>query len=208
MLSINGPVYEDSYAFTFCDVRFTLRCKSDKTGVLYFPTAHLGDQVAHGRMLREQTSFQELHFASPPQWLLRAVGPEYSWYEEPRRGGKYKTDGELVIFLSWQGVIEPIKAWARGHCFIGRERTVLRSWQTARGIIEVCSYAMHQLPYLEIATWDNERQVYTTPGRIAGEKDHLMSIAIAMAKVARARERTSKKRREKRLNVQLGAIHI
>lgn len=185
----HSPIYEDTYTFTFCGIQFMLHCKIDRFGVIYFPSARFGDQVVDGRMLRETTNFHELNFAAPPAWLLHHIGPEYSVYDEPRRRGQHKSDGELVVFLFWEGVIEPIQAWAKEHRFLGRERTVLRSWKTARGTIEVCVYPMHFQPYLEIARWDSESHTSKTPERIAGDKDQLLHLAAAIAMVAGARER-------------------
>ena len=186
--------YEDTYTFTLDSITFTIRCKIDALGVVYFPDAlkSTGER-ASGRMLRWQNAFNDLNFVRPPAWLVNAISPDYSMFTEAQRArprqGEPAQPPELYIPL-WElpHIQGKLRHWAREHPFIGRQRDLVRSWKSRRGLIEVCKYELQDTHHLEICVYDVERKQYREKTRIAGSREQLEAVGATMAQVAGARE--------------------
>lgn len=197
-------IYRDTYTFTLDGVIFTIRCKIDSFGVVYFPDASKNDQTAPGRMLPWRNTFNDLTFVDPPQWLITSISSDNSMFTPAQkarpRQGEPAQPPELYIPL-WElpDIQGPLRHWAKEHPFIERERELITSWKSRRGCIEVCKYALQEEHHLEISSYDTVNKCYGEKTRIAGNREQLVAVGLAMAQVAGAKE--VKRHIKKRSNI-------
>jgi len=196
-------IYEDSHQFVLDGVTFIIRCKVNSFGVTYFPDAIGPDgEKAAARMLPWRNTFNDLVFVDPPAWLVNAIHPDYSMFTERQKATRREPahPPELYIPL-WElpEIQRKLRHWAREHPFIGRERDLIRSWKSRRGLIEVCKYALQESHHLEISSYDATRKQYGDKTRISGGREHLEAVGQAIAQVAGAREVQTRKKQPRKI---------